>query len=120
MTKLHCSIVIELKALGFKPEYAGKLNFYLSVVDDLICQERDNPPIGILLCREKNRAIAEYALGDINKRIVVLEYQLTRASSEDLKGRLPSIEEIYEKLEEIESDNEERSPISGGKRPNNQ
>lgn len=99
-TRLHCYVVIELKAYEFKPEYAGKLNFYLSAVDDLIRQEGDNPTIGILLCREKNRAIAEYALRDISKPIGVSEYQLTRALSEDLKGRLPSVEEIEKTIEE--------------------
>ncbi|MBN1165672.1 MAG: DUF1016 family protein [Methanospirillaceae archaeon] len=101
-TRLHCYVVIELKAHEFKPECAGKLNFYLSAVDDLIRQEGDNPTIGILLCREKNRAIAEYALRDIQKPIGVSEYQLTRALSEDLKERLPSVEEIEKTLEEIE------------------
>ena len=101
-TKLHCYVVIELKAHEFKPEYAGKLNFYLSVVDDLIRQEGDNPTIGILLCREKNRAIAEYALRDIHKPIGVSEYQLTRALTEDLKERLPSVEEMERIIEEVE------------------
>ncbi|WP_319580754.1 PDDEXK nuclease domain-containing protein [uncultured Methanospirillum sp.] len=101
-TRLHCYVVIELKAHEFKPEYAGKLNFYLSAVDDLIRQDGDNPTIGLLLCREKNRAIAEYALRDIQKPIGVSEYQLTRALSEDLKERLPSVEEIEKTLEEIE------------------
>lgn len=101
-TRLHCYVVIELKAHEFKPEYAGKLNFYLSAVDDLIRQEGDHPTIGILLCREKNRAIAEYALRDIHKPIGVSEYLLTRALSEDLKGRLPSVEEMERIIEEIE------------------
>jgi len=101
-TKLHCYVVIELKAHEFKPEYTGKLNFYLSAVDDLIRQEGDNPTIGILLCREKNRAIAEYALRDIQKPIGVSEYQLTRALSEELKGRLPSVEDIEHMIEEVE------------------
>ena len=101
-TKLHCYIVIELKANEFKPEYAGKLNFYLSAVDDLLRKDGDNPPIGILLCREKNKAIAEYALRDIQKPMGISEYQLTRALSEDLKGTLPSVEEIEKVIEEIE------------------
>lgn len=101
-TKLHCYVVIELKAHEFKPEYTGKLNFYLSAVDDLIRQEGDNPTIGILLCREKNRAIAEYALRDIQKPIGVSEYQLTRALSEELKGRLPSVEDMERMIEEVE------------------
>ncbi len=101
-TKLHCYIVIELKAHEFKPEYAGKLNFYLSAVDDLIRQKEDNPTIGILLCRKKNKAIAEYALRDIQKPMGVSEYQLTRALSEDMKRNLPSVEEIEKAIEEVE------------------
>ncbi|PWR74874.1 YhcG family protein [Methanospirillum stamsii] len=101
-TKLHCYVVIELKAHEFKPEYAGKLNFYLSAVDDLIRQDGDNPTIGILLCREKNKAIAEYVLRDIQKPMGVSEYQLTRALSEELKGRLPCVEEIEKVIEEVE------------------
>lgn len=101
-TQLHCYIVIELKAHEFKPEYAGKLNFYLSAVDDLIRQEDDNPTIGILLCRKKNKAIAEYALRDIQKPMGVSEYQLTRALSEDMKRSLPSVEEIEKAIEEVE------------------
>jgi predicted nuclease of restriction endonuclease-like (RecB) superfamily len=101
-TRLHCYVVIELKAHEFKPEYAGKLNFYLSAVDDLIRQEGDNPTIGILLCREKNRAIAEYALRDIQKPIGVSEYQLTRALSEDLKERLPSVEDMERIIAEVD------------------
>jgi predicted nuclease of restriction endonuclease-like (RecB) superfamily len=101
-TRLHCYVVIELKAHEFKPEYAGKLNFYLSAVDDLIRQEGDNPTIGILLCREKNKAIAEYALRDIHKPMGVSEYQLTRALTKELKDRLPSIEELEATLQEID------------------
>ncbi|NLW77695.1 MAG: DUF1016 domain-containing protein [Methanomicrobiales archaeon] len=101
-TKLHCYVVIELKAHEFKPEYAGKLNFYLSAVDDIIRQEGDNPTIGILLCREKNKAIAEYALRDIQKPMGVSEYQLTRALSDELKGRLPSVEELEKTIEKLE------------------
>lgn len=101
-TKLHCYIVIELKAHEFNPEYTGKLNFYISAVDDLIKQEGDNPTIGILICREKNKAIAEYALRDIYKPMGVSEYQLTRALSEKFKGRLPSVEEIEKTIEEAD------------------
>jgi len=100
-TRLHCYVVIELKAHEFRPEYTGKLNFYLSAVDDLIRQDGDNPTIGILLCREKNKAIAEYALRGIQKPMGVSEYLLTRALSEELKGRLPSVEEIEKVIKEV-------------------
>jgi hypothetical protein len=73
-TKLHCYIVIELKNTEFKPEYAGKLNFYLSAVDDMLKHKSDNPSIGILLCKERDKLTAEYALRDINKPIGVSEY----------------------------------------------
>jgi len=66
-TRLHCYAIIEIKAGKFKPEYVGKLNFYLSVVDDILRHENDNPSIGILLCKERNKLTAEYSLRDINK-----------------------------------------------------
>jgi predicted nuclease of restriction endonuclease-like (RecB) superfamily len=101
-TRLHCYVIIELKAHEIKPEFSGKLNFFLSAVDDLIRQDGDNPTIGILLCREKNKGIAEHALYDIQKPMGVSEYQLTGALSEELKGRLPSIEELEATLQEID------------------
>ncbi len=92
--KLRCYIVIDLKAREFKPEYAGKLNFYLSAVDDCLKGGNDNPSIGIILCRTKDKVLAEYALRDINKPIGVSNYQLTKAIPEELKSSLPSIEEL--------------------------
>lgn len=97
--KLRCYVVIELKTGKFKPEYAGKLNFYLSVVDDILKTEIDNPSIGIILCKEKNRLIAEYSLKDITKPIGVSEYMLLEKIPEELKGTLPSIEEIEDTFE---------------------
>lgn len=99
--KLRCYVVIELKNTKFKPEYAGKLNFYLSVVDDLVKHPSDNPSIGILLCKDKNKAIAEYALKDVNKPIGVSSYELTEAIPENLKTSLPTIEELEAELEGI-------------------
>ncbi|MFH0968500.1 MAG: PDDEXK nuclease domain-containing protein [Methanobacteriota archaeon] len=101
-TTLHCYVVIELKAHEFRPEYAGKLNFYLSAVDDLIRQEGDNPTIGILLCKQKNEAIAEYSLRDLNKPIGVSEYELTKVLSEELQKKLPSIEDLEATLNEVD------------------
>ena len=92
--KLKCYVVIELKNTKFIPEYAGKLNFYLSAVDTLVKQEDDKPTIGILLCRDKNNIEAEFALRDINKPIGVSEFQITEYLPEDLKSSLPTIEEI--------------------------
>lgn len=92
--KLHCYVVIELKNTRFIPEYAGKLNFYLSAVDSLVKSEADNPTIGILLCRDKNNIETEFALRDINKPIGVSEFQLTEILPDELKSSLPTIEEI--------------------------
>jgi len=97
--KLRCYFVIELKSVAFKPEFAGKLNFYLSAVDDILKTETDNPTIGLILCKEKDKIEAEYALRDINKPIGISEYQITKNLPNDLKSRLPSIEEIEEKFE---------------------
>ncbi len=72
--RLRCYCVVELKSTDFKPEYAGKLNFYLSAVDDFLKHEDDNPSIGILLCKSKNKLKVEYALRDINKPIGVADY----------------------------------------------
>lgn len=96
--KLRAYIVIELKSTEFKPEYAGKLNFYLSAVDDLVKQPGDNPSIGLLLCKEKDNIVAEYALKDINKPIGLAEYKLGEAIPKDLKTALPSIEDIEANL----------------------
>jgi len=96
--KLRSYVVIELKTTKFKPEYAGKLNFYLSVVDDLVKAPEDNPTIGLLLCQDKNKLVAEYALRDLKKPIGVSEYQLTEKIPKELKTALPTIEEIEEEL----------------------
>lgn len=96
--KLRCYVVIELKAVAFKPEYAGKLNFYLSAVDATMKHESDNPSIGLILCKDKNRLVAEYALKDISKPVGISEYRLIESIPEDLKGSLPSIEQIEAEL----------------------
>ncbi len=92
--KLKCYVVIELKNTAFIPEYAGKLNFYLSAVDSLLKEADDKPTIGILLCREKNNLEAEFALRDINKPMGVSEFDLTNVLPENLKSSLPTIEEL--------------------------
>ncbi|MBI5788110.1 MAG: DUF1016 domain-containing protein [Candidatus Schekmanbacteria bacterium] len=96
--KLRCFVVIELKKGDFKPEYAGKMNFYCSVVDDKLKHQTDQPTIGLILCQTKNRILAEYALRDILKPIGVSEYELTRTLPENLKSSLPTIEEIEAEL----------------------
>lgn len=93
-TKLHCYIVIELKNTKFKPEYVGKVNFYLSAVDDLIKSEFDNPSIGIILCREKDKFSAQYALKDINKPIGVSSYEISKYLPKDIIESLPTEDDI--------------------------
>ncbi|MDL1974199.1 MAG: PDDEXK nuclease domain-containing protein [Deltaproteobacteria bacterium] len=95
---LRCFMVIELKKGDFKPEYAGKMNFYCSVVDDKLKHETDKPTIGLVLCQTKDRILAEYALRDLKKPIGISEYELTRALPEELKSSLPSIEDIEKEL----------------------
>jgi predicted nuclease of restriction endonuclease-like (RecB) superfamily len=97
-TRLRCYVVIELKNGKFKPEYAGKLNFYLSAVDDILRHENDNPTIGILLCKEKDKMTAEYALRDINKPIGVSEYKLSDFVPQELVDTLPTAEDIEKRI----------------------
>lgn len=96
--KLRCFIVVELKKGDFKPEYAGKMNFYCSVVDDQLRNEADQPTIGLILCQTKDRILAEYSLRDIHKPIGISDYELTRALPENLKSSLPTVEEIEAEL----------------------
>ena len=96
--KLRCFMVIDLKVGPFKPDYAGKMNFYLNVVDDVLRHEHDNPSIGLILCQDKKKILAEYALRGVDKPIGVSEYVLTRALPEELKSALPTIEEIEAEL----------------------
>jgi predicted nuclease of restriction endonuclease-like (RecB) superfamily len=95
---LRCYVVIELKTGDFKPEYAGKLNFYISAVDDLLKTAQDNPTIGILLCRNKKGMIAEYALRDIEKPIGVSEYSLFDTLPEAYENVLPTAEDIERRI----------------------
>ena len=96
---LRCYVVIELKTGEFKPEYAGKLNFYLSAVDGILKREADNPTIGLLLCKSKNNVVAEYSLKDISKPIGVSEYTITGQLPEELAKQLPSVEDIQKRIE---------------------
>ncbi len=96
--RMRCFVVIELKKGDFIPEYAGKMNFYCSAVDDMLKHTTDQPTIGLILCQGKDKLFAEYSLKDINKPIGISEYDLTRALPDNFKGSLPSIEEIEEAL----------------------
>ena len=99
---LKCYVVIELKNTKFIPEYAGKLNFYLSAVDSILKKEGDKPTIGILLCRDKNNIEAEFALRDINKPMGISEFEFTEILPEELKSNLPTIEELENELRNLE------------------
>ena len=92
--RLHCYVAIELKVDKFKPEYAGKLNFYVSAVDSQIRLPEDKPSIGILICKSKSDITVEYSLRDLNKPIGVSEYQITENLPDQLRSSLPSIEQI--------------------------
>lgn len=93
-TKLHCYIVVELKNTEFKPEYAGKVNFYLSAIDDILKEENDNPSIGIILCRDKDKISVEYTLKDINKPIGVSSYELSEYLPSEIIKELPNEEDL--------------------------
>jgi len=99
--KLKCYVVIELKNTKFIPEYAGKINFYLSAVDTLLKQNEDQPSLGILLCKDKNNIEVEFALRDIGKPIGVSEFNFTEILPDELKSSLPTIEELEEELKTL-------------------
>ena len=96
--KLRCYVVIELKAAPFKPEHLGQLGFYLTAIDRDIKHEQDNATIGLLLCKTKNKVVAEYALGDKTQPMGIAEYQLIESLPADLQSSLPTTEAIEEAL----------------------
>jgi len=98
--RLRCYVVIDLKARSFKPEYAGKMNFYLSAVDDLLRHPDDKPSIGIILCKTRGQVVAEYALRDVTKPVGVARYntRLVEALPDNFKNELPTIEQIQAEL----------------------
>ena len=100
--RLRCYVVVELKAGEFRPEHAGKLNFYLTAVDETIREkDKDGPTIGLLLCRSKNQVVAEYALRDIHKPIGVADIQLTRLLPDSLQSTLPTVEALEAELGDL-------------------
>lgn len=101
--KLRRYVVIELKRGDFKPEYAGKMNFYCSVVDDLLRHKTDEQTIGLILCQQSDRVLAEYALRDMTKPIGVSGFELTRSLPQTLQSSLPSIEDIERELRGAEA-----------------
>ncbi|MFH1287588.1 MAG: PDDEXK nuclease domain-containing protein [bacterium] len=96
--KLRCYVVIELKTVAFQPEFAGKLNFYVTAVDRQLKSESDRPTIGIIICKTKDKVVVEYALSDIKKPIGVSEYRLTQSLPKKFKSSLPSIKDIEAEL----------------------
>lgn len=98
--KLRCYVVIELKTGKFKPDHLGQLGFYLTAVDTQVKSEQDNPSIGLLLCKSKNKVVAEYALRDNAQPLGIAEYKLLESLPESLQTSLPSIEQIERELED--------------------
>lgn len=96
--KLRCYVVIELKGGKFKPEHLGQLGFYMTAIDRQVKTEQDNPTIGLLLCRSKNKIVAEYALGDKSQPMGIAEYKLLESLPTELQTSLPSIEQIEREL----------------------
>lgn len=99
--KLRCYVVIEIKGGKFKPEHTGQLSFYLTAVDAQVKAPEDNLTIGLLLCKSKNKIVAEYALRDTKKPMGVAEYQLVESLPKELETSLPSIEQIERELGEV-------------------
>ena len=98
--KLHCFVVVELKTVKFVPEFAGKLNFYVTTIDEQLKDDADNATIGLLICKSKNKTVVEYSLKDIQKPIGVSEYIITKKLPKSLQSALPSIEEIEAELKD--------------------
>ncbi len=107
--KLRCYVVIDLKKGEFKPEYAGKMNFYLSVADDRLRHATDAPSIGLILCQDRNHIVAEYALRGMSKPIGVSKYELTRALPAPLRSALPTVEQIEAELSDAAKSERPRS-----------
>lgn len=97
---LHCFVVFELKVGPFKPEFAGKLNFYINAIDAQIRGVEDRPTIGVLLCKTPNDTVVKFALKNVNTPIGVSDYELTNALPKQFKGEMPTIEELEKELEE--------------------
>ena len=101
--KLHSYVVVELKTEKFKPEFAGKLNFYVTAVNKELKSEKDNQTIGILICKDKDNVVAEYSLENISEPIGISKYEISKVLGKEFKSSLPSIEEIENSIKEIES-----------------
>ena len=113
--RLHCYVAIELKNGHFKPEYTGKLNFYLTALDELVKMKEDGPSIGIILCRDRNNIVAEYALRDMNKPIGISRYELAGTLPKELEGSFPTLEEVQAELGQITTSLDELEAVEEGK-----
>jgi predicted nuclease of restriction endonuclease-like (RecB) superfamily len=102
--RLHCYVVVELKARAFQPSDVGQINFYMAAVDSSLCQPEDNPTIRLLLCKTKNSLIVEYALKNTQAPLGVSEYQLTAALPDNLKTQFPSIEQLEDELLKLDAE----------------
>lgn len=102
--KLKCLLAVELKIGEFKPEYAGKMQFYLNVLDDKVKLSDENPSIGIIICKNKSRTVVEYALRSAKKPIGISTYNLSSTLPDDLKNLLPAPEEIIQRLKVLDED----------------
>jgi hypothetical protein len=96
--RLRCYVVIDLKIEEFKPEFAGKMNFYLAAVDDLMRHPDDKPSIGLILCKDKNRIVVEYALRSSKHPVGVAEYKITKRLPKKFQSELPTPEELRKQL----------------------
>ena len=112
--RLHCFVVIDLKVVEFEPEFSGKMNFYVSAVDDLLRGANENPTnakrgasIGIILCRTKSKTVAEYALRDVHKPIGISTYHMGTALPEEFQRSLPTLEDLEEEMEAIAAEVEQ-------------
>ena len=99
-TKLKCYVVLELKVVEFEPEFAGKLNFYVSAADHLLKDDNDNPSIGLLVCKSKNETVVKWAFEGIDRPLGVATYELDEVLKKTLAEKLPSIEDIENAIEE--------------------
>lgn len=105
--ELRCFVAIDLKTTKFKPEYAGKMNFYLAAIDDKVKKQYDNPSIGIILCKDKKNVVVEYALRGMPNPIGVSEFELTKVVPDNFQSKLPTIEELERELKGVKIDEEE-------------
>ena len=116
--RLRCFVVIELKVVEFEPEHTGKINFYLSAVDDLLRHPGDQPSIGLILCPHKHRVTVEYSLRDLVKPVGVAGYQIgTSAWPEPLRTSLPSVERLEAELAGVQDRLSQKSALEGATTP---